>query len=397
MSKPPRVLQITGAYYPEISAAGIQCRAVAAALAGRAVFSVLATAVDSGLPRAANVDDVTVYRLPVDVTSAASKAAASLRLAARLITIRSAFDLIHIHGVSQKNLAATAIARLLGKPIVVTLHTAGQDDPAAVKARSRAAYATLTAADLVVGVSPYITTRYLEAGLPSDRYRLIPNGIDTSRFYPATPGERLAIRRTLGWPDQPVIVFVGFFSRDKRPDLLFRAWQQLLLAGTRATLVYVGATHSPYFEVDRTLEQTLRAAAAALGRADDIRFTGSVDDVETYLRAADVFALPSIRETQSMALMEAMACGVPSVASRLEGATDAFVVDGVNGRLVRPDDEDALAAALQALLADPDAAHAIGARGRETIVERFAIDPIAARWLETYQHVLGAPARRRVA
>jgi glycosyltransferase involved in cell wall biosynthesis len=221
---------------------------------------------------------------------------------------------------------------------------------------------------------------------------MIPNGIDTRRFRPADQAERLAMRQRLGWPDQPVILFVGFFSRDKRPDALFRAWQRLSDSGVRATLVYVGSTRSPYYEIDASLERDMRTAAESMGRGGDLKFTGSVDDVETYLRAADIFALPSIRETQSVALMEAMACGLPAVATRLEGATDAFVVDGVNGRLVAADAEEALAAALRDLLTAPDAARAIGARARQTIVERYAIDAIAERWLEAYQHLLAARA-----
>jgi glycosyltransferase involved in cell wall biosynthesis len=392
MSGIPRVLQVTGAYYPEISAAGVQCRAVAAALAERIQFSVLATAVDPRLPRVADVDGVTVHRLPIDVASPLSKASASLRLLARIAQDRASFDVIHLHGVSQKNLAATLAARWLGKPIVLTLHTAGQDEPGAVQRRGRAAYWAYTAADLVIGVSPYMTTRYLDAGLPEHRYRLIPNGVDTMRFRPADPEERRAVRRHLGWPDQPAIVFVGFFSRDKRPDLLFRAWQHLARAGIRVTIVYVGSTQSPYYEIDPGLSLGIRAEAAAMGRAADVVFTGSVADVDTCLRAADVFALPSVRETQSLALLEAMACGLPAVASRLAGATDAFVVDGVNGRLVAVDDEVALADALRDLLSDPEAARVIGARARETMVARYAIDITAERWLEAYRDVLGTAA-----
>jgi glycosyltransferase involved in cell wall biosynthesis len=392
----PRVMQITGAYYPEISAAAIQCRALAAALKGRARFSVLATAVDRDLPVVDQVDGITVYRVPVDVRSAWSKTAASIRLVTRLVRARKSFDLIHLHGVSQKNLAVMLAARCLGKPVVLTLHTAGQDEPQAVRARGGAAFRAFAAADLVVGVSPYMTTRYAEAGLPARRYRMIPNGIDIERFSPADVEQRLALRRTLGWPESPVIVFVGFFSRDKRPDLLFRAWQRLTEAGIRATLVYVGSTQSRYYEVDPSLEPAMRAAAAAMGRADDVRFTGSVDDVENYLRATDIFALPSVRETQSVALMEAMACGVPAVASRIEGATDAFVVDRVNGCLVPVDDEQAFAAALRTLLTDRDEARAIGARARQTIVERYTIEAIAGQWLEVYHDLLRARAQTRV-
>jgi glycosyltransferase involved in cell wall biosynthesis len=392
VSAVPRVIAVTGAYAPEIGAAGIQCRAVAAALQGRAVFSVITTAVDPTLPLVQDIDGVTVYRVPVDVTRRASKALASIRLVVRLLRARSSYDLVHLHGISQKNIAVTVAARAMAAPLVLTLHTAGQDEPDAASGRGRLAARSLAAARLVIGVSPYMTARYAQSGLPAGRYRMIPNGVDVNRFHPADAVERSGLRRRLGWPDQPAILFVGFFSRDKRPDGLFRAWQQLADRGLRTTLVYVGSTASPYYEIDHALERDLRAAAASAGRADDLRFTGPVNDVETYLRAADVFALPSIRETQSMALIEAMACGLPSVASRLEGATDAFVVDGVNGRLVPPGDDDAMATALRELLSDDRAAAAIGVRARRTIVERYAIETIAEQWLAAYRDVLRGPS-----
>src|SRR5258705_6687330 len=168
----PRVLLVTGAYYPEISAAGVVCRAVAAALDGRVRFSVVTTAVDPSLPAVEVVDDVPVYRVPVDVRSRVSKAGAAARLVWRLAERRQAFDLLHLHGCSRKNVAATLVARTLGKSIVLTLHTAGQDEPQIVRRTSHLGYWALTSADRVLSVSPYLSDRYRVAGLPEARLRL---------------------------------------------------------------------------------------------------------------------------------------------------------------------------------------------------------------------------------
>jgi starch synthase len=86
-----------------------------------------------------------------------------------------------------------------------------------------------------------------------------------------------------------------------------------------------------------------------------------------------------------------MACAVPAIASRLAGATDVFVTDGVNGRLFEVDDERALAEALRDLLTDPRAARAIGDRGRETVCAAYSIQQTAERWLAAYHDVLGRP------
>jgi glycosyltransferase involved in cell wall biosynthesis len=386
----PRVLLVTGAYYPEISAAGVLCRAVAAALDGRVRFSVVTTAVDPTLPATEVVDDVPVYRVPVDVRSGVSKAGAAARLVWRLAERRYAFDLLHLHGCSQKNVPATLVARTLGKPIVLTLHTAGQDEPQVVRRKSRLGYWALTSADLVLSVSSYLSDRYRDAGLPEARLRLTPNGIDTRRFRPASSPERLELRRALAWPEgQPVVLFVGFFSRDKRPDLLFRAWRRLAVEGGPAVrLVYIGATGPTYYEIDPSLASQIRTGAADLGAADRVEFVDPTHEIDTYLRAADVFVMPSAREAQGVALLEAMACGLPSIASRLPGATDVLIDDGVNGRLFPVDDEAALASALWDVLSDRPGAAAMGARARETVAARYDIAQAAERWRAAYTEVI---------
>ena len=389
----PGVMLVTGAYYPEISAAAVQCRAVAAALRGRADMRVLTTAVDPALPAVSTVDEVVVYRVHVDVASRASKIAASLRLAAHLLRARRSYAIVHVHGFSQKNVPVSILARLLGKRIVLSLHTAGQDEPRAAARRGPIASWAFRSADLVLGVSADLIARWTAANLPPDRIRLAPNGVDTARFRPADDRERAELRRALGWPvDRPVVLFVGFFSRDKRPDLLFRAWRRAAAAGARSRLAFVGAKAAGYYEIDASLADEIRRDAAACGCADDVIFIDATHEIEKYYRAADVYVLPSVREAHPLALLEAMACGLPCLATRLPGSTDALVDDRVNGRLFPPDDEAALAAALQDVLADPAGARAMGVVARETVTARYDIGRTADAWLSAYRTVIKDPS-----
>lgn len=382
------MLLITGAYYPEISAAAVQCRAVAAAIGDRAQFSVLTTAVDRSLPSRDTVDGRPIARVAVDVSSRVSKALASVRLGAHMLRASGTYDMIHVHGFSQKNVAASLFARLLGKPVVLTLHTAGQDEPVVVRQRGRLSAWAFESADLTMAVSPDLIARWRAAALPADRIRLVPNGVDTRRFRPATAEERIALRRELGWPEhEAIVLFVGFFSRDKRPDLLARAWRRLVRAGVSARLAFVGARRSRYYEVDESLARQITDEAAADGLADRILFVEPGHDVDRYFRGASAFVLPSIREAHPLALLEAMACGLPCVASRLPGATDAILVDGDNGRLFTPDDEAGLAAALRDVLTDGTRADAMGERARVTVVERYDVMRTASEWLAAYDAV----------
>ena len=389
MAASPSVLLVAGAYYPEISAAGLQCQAVAAALRGRARVSVLVTAADPALPSVETIDGVAVTRVAVDVRSGASKASASIRLLGRLAGLLPRVDVIHIHGFSQKNVPVAVMAQLFHKPVVLTLHTSGQDEPQAAGARGRLSNWAFRSPKMTLAVSPNLVRRCEDAGLPVDAVRLMPNGIDTSRFRPATGAERSALRRELGWADDvPVVVFVGFFSRDKRPDLLFRAWRRLADQGGRSKLAYIGATASPYFEIDEAIAREIRERAADMGRADEVVFVEPTHAMERYYRAADVFVLSSVREANPVALLEAMACGLPCIASRIEGATDVIIEDGINGRLVERDDEQGLAKMLGIVLANAGEASRLGRQARETIVTRYDIQQTAEHWLDAYRTVL---------
>jgi glycosyltransferase involved in cell wall biosynthesis len=387
-----RVLMVTGAYHPEISSAGVQCRNMARLLAGRVNIHVLTTAVDPGLPRRERVDGVAVTRVFVDVGRAWSKLQATVRMVVEAVRLARRCDLVHIHGVSTKNVIVTIVAKLLRRRIVLSLHTAGYDEPEAIARQGRLALWAFRSADLYLSVSPGLVESYLAAGLPPGRLLQVPNGIDIDRFTPASAVERRAIRERLGWPAaRRVVVFVGFFSPDKQPRVLYDAWVQLQSSGAiDATLVFVGATRSAYFEVDDRLADQMREDAARRGLGDHLAFTGATHEVPEYLRAADVFALPSRREGLPVALLEAMACGLPCVASRLPGSTDAIVEDGKNGILVPVGDVEALAGAMATVLRNAEYASALGTAARATITRRFGSADVADRWLDAYDRLPAA-------
>jgi glycosyltransferase involved in cell wall biosynthesis len=389
-ARPLRVLLVTGAYAPEISSGGLQCQMVARALEGQVRFRVLTTATDASLPEHAVVDGVPVARVFVDVRSRRSKLRAARLMFRELSTEVRDADVVHVHGYSQKTVFAAALARRHRVPVVLSLHTAGFDEPAAIASHGALARWAFNAASMYLAVSRGLLDACLASGVPREKIDLIPNGVDTDRFRPSADGERKELRRRLGIPvGAPMVLFVGFFSREKQPSVLFDAW----LRTTRepscpSTLVFVGATRSAYFEIDARIAEDIREAARREGVGDRVLFIDPTPRVEEYFRAADLFVLPSSREGLPVALLEAMASGLPVIASRLPGATDQLIENGRTGLLITPGDVDELAAAMTRVLTAPDRGHAMGCAARAMVAREFGADRTARGWLDAYEKVV---------
>jgi glycosyltransferase involved in cell wall biosynthesis len=214
-----------------------------------------------------------------------------------------------------------------------------------------------------------------EAGLreglgDSAQYRLIPNGIELGAF----------ARRPA--PASGRIVLLGRLSPPKRPDLAIRAVAELQAGMPEAELHVVG--RGP-------LEQSARRLAAELGVSDSVRFLGSRDDVGDLLAEAACLLLASDYEACPMAVVEAMAAGVPVVATAIPGI-DELVQDGRTGLIAPHDDPGALAAALREILTDGPRGRELGAAGRRVAHERLSIERMVERLTSLYEDIDPGPA-----
>jgi glycosyltransferase involved in cell wall biosynthesis len=384
---------VTGAYFPELSGGGLQCKAIVDALRTEVRFAVLTTSTDEALAANDTIDGTPVRRVFVRVSSRWSKVRATWTMARSFLDLASSIDLVHLHGFSQKSILVVLLARLFGKRIVITLHTAGQDEPENVRRQGRLAAWAFARADRYLTVSAPLSDSLLRDGVAPERVSRVSNGLDMGTFRPAEAGEQERLRRALGLPvDGVLILFVGLFSADKGPHVLFDAWRRVAAAaGDRSSLVYVGATESRYYEVDATLASGIRDSAQREGLAGRIVFAGETRIIEQFYRAADVFVFPTRREAFGMVLVEAMASGLPCIASRIAGVTDEIIDEGSTGLLVEPHDVSALSAALTRVLADRAYASQLGRAARASVEARFAIERTARLTLDAYDRLLNRP------
>jgi glycosyltransferase involved in cell wall biosynthesis len=185
-----------------------------------------------------------------------------------------------------------------------------------------------------------------------------------TRFSPATSADRARRRRELGLADNDVIcVYVGRLSREKGILELVDAWKRVQPAA--ATLLVAGPDMpgSPW-----DAGPAARAFVEQHRLGSSVRFVGPTTDVASLLQLADVAVQPSHFEALGLSAIEALACGVPVVASAVGGLPD-FIRDGDNGRLVPVQDVAALAAALKDVIADTETRHAMASRARQSVAD----------------------------
>jgi len=274
-------------------------------------------------------------------------------------------------------------ARLAGVPVVIQgEHGREAADPEGRNRRRQQVRRLL---------SPFVTefvtvsrdlARWLieEVRVPARKVRTIYNGVDTERY---ALGDRAAARRALGIPpDWTVAGTVGRLDPVKDQAGLIRAFAQAANQG-KSALVIAG---------DGPSRRHLEAIVSELAIGDRVRLIGERDDVPLILRALDVFVLSSIGEGISNAILEAMATGLPVIATRVGGNVE-LVRDGLTGRLIEPRRPEALAEALTAYFDDPVLARAHGAAGRERAAGKFGLERMLAAYTALYRQYTALEAR----
>jgi glycosyltransferase involved in cell wall biosynthesis len=225
----------------------------------------------------------------------------------------------------------------------------------------------------VIGVSRNVSEYLVEdVGIPRGKVTTIYNCVDVSRF-----------AETLSPPHSdagPVIGMVARLDPAKDYDSLLRAFTVIAGRYPTARLLLAG---------DGPERARLGALVDELGLSGAVEFLGHVSDVRTVHNRIHVYVQSSHTEGMPVAVLEALASGLPVVASRVGGNEEA-IIDGIGGLLVPPADPSAMAAAIQRLIENPDEARAIGDAGRRHVRETFSVDAVVEATTRLIQQALGA-------
>jgi glycosyltransferase involved in cell wall biosynthesis len=290
-----------------------------------------------------------------------------------LLRRRSQIDLVHAHGALSPATIALG-GRLLGLPCLVTVLGAGPHGDLARLARKplgRVRSRLMFRSAWFAALSDELRQELVARGVTPERILVLPNGVDLDTYRPAAAGERERLRERLGLPAGAFIgTFVGRLHPVKDVDTLLATAARV----PALTLVVVG---------DGPERERLQAEAGRLGLAARVRFLGESSQVAEILRASDAFLLSTHGEGMSNALLEAMACGLPSLASRSVGGA-AELLEPDRGLLLPDGDAEAWAAAIQRLLGEPALGASLGAAAAAFVAAELSLEAAADRLARAY-------------
>ncbi len=332
--------------------------------------------------------------------------------------LRNQYDILHALQISTLCSATALISKLTGKPLVISVASSGPNkvqtkDDATLMADTLATklsdlsflkipYDDIVASGLdsmrqtAVGGSlilDYIkkseafyhilssrSRDYLVSnGFCADKLVRIPNGIDITKFYP-----KLEKRPDPAKAERDILC-VARLSFPKGIDVLLHAWYRMLSepgewrSSLKPRLLIAGSGE---------LQEQMERIARELQIEESVVFLGLTQDVLPRLQEAWGFVLPSRWEGMPNALLEAMACQVPCISTRVSGSED-IIEDGVNGLLVEPEQPEQLAYALRRIIEDSQFAHTLAQKGLETIMRDYQLTRVTERMLELYERALG--------
>lgn len=385
----PRLCLLTGSFHPVVGGGETHARLLCAELRRRGVsVFVLTRRRIKTTPAREIVDGFPVYRVAPSGVPRFGKYLMMLPAFLRLVRLRRDYDLIYVCGLRILGLVGALAALALGKRCVLRSESRGELSGAFIwetidgrqKPLLRALFrpvialrnAILRKADAFLSISGVIREEYEACGIPPGKLASIVNGIDEVRFSPVDARERGRLGRELGLPAGLRFAYSGKLNRGKGLEFLLRVWEPWSKAHPEARLVLIGSGAMQFL----SCEPALRDFVATRGLGDSVVFTGNVGNVHDYLKAADAFLFPSESEALPLALLEAMATGLPVVASDIGGIRDV-IRSGREGRLVPPNDMAGWTAALDELAGQPERASAYGAAGRATVLERFSMTRVA--------------------
>lgn len=360
---------------------GVKVFVIARRMKGRlpAVFSkkVRIYKVWSIKPYLINFEKVTPLNILISLTF-------SISCASLLLWKRKDYDIVHFHGASLPLFISLPLLKILRKKIIAKVAAANIGTEAgSLRGRylglGNLIIRLLKMIDAFVAMTFEIETGLLNDGFSPAKINRITNFIDTSAFKPISLDNKNDLKKRRGFKNDKIVTFSGRFVQRKGIIFLLEAWKDIIKDFPEAKLVLLG---------DGPLLADMKSVATEIGITHSVDFLGHVNEVEAFLHATDVFVLASLQEGMPNSLLEAMACRLPVVATKIGGVVD-IIKDSENGILVQPGDSQSLVAGFKKLLRNEKLAAAISKNAYKTIKDHYGLNSISQKYIDLYKKIGG--------
>ncbi|MBI3399371.1 MAG: glycosyltransferase family 4 protein [Deltaproteobacteria bacterium] len=309
----------------------------------------------------------------------------SMGCAYALFRNRKAYDVAHFHGARAALFFNIFFLKLLGKKVIAKVSAANHALEAGSLKNSfwpigNILMRLIKSVDIFIAISDEIYQGLLRDGIEYKRIIRIPNFIDVVNFRKADISQNGQLKDTYGLKDKVIVTYCGRLVRRKGVEFLLSAWQEVVKKRNDAVLLIIG---------DGPMRPVLESMAGELQIKDSAFFLGWQDTVSNFLGITDLFVQPSLQEGLANSLLEAMAFGLPIVATKIGGSEDVLQ-NGVNGLLVEPGDSAGLASAVLELMNNKNKASSLGEMALDTIQKKYRIDAVSSRYYEIYNQLGGS-------
>jgi glycosyltransferase involved in cell wall biosynthesis len=285
------------------------------------------------------------------------------------------YDVVHAHSIFfHVSLVAAVLTRFRKVPLVTTAHLGSPEELGGKVAMATSLFENtvgrviLRRSDAVIAVSRAVGDHIAKVMKHRERLHVIPNGVDLTRFKPS-PAHEGPVR----------VMVVGRLIFNKGPQFVVEAAPKVLARYPDTRFVFVG---------DGPMEEELRAEVTKLGIGGNVEFLGHRDDIPELLATGSMAVRASLSEGLPLVALEAMAAGLPVIATDV-GGTREVVDDGVTGYLLQPNDVEGLADRICRLAGDAAMRVEMGARGRACVEDGYDWSRIAGRTVGVYREVVG--------
>ncbi|ARN74521.1 glycosyltransferase [Oceanicoccus sagamiensis] len=386
MKQNKRVLFFIHEYAPLFSGHGIYLRALFPYLIKKG-YSIELLTLDYGhLPKTDYIDNIKVNRIPYQPNAKFHEMKMALRILLFLWSNRHKYDYFQFSGHVDEYCLLTLFCKLFNKKIIMQMVLLGADDPKSISTAYRfmnVRFKVLRKIDAFMVISKAIEESCYELKFDVNKVTKVRQGVDTQRFSPVSTQEKQALRRDFGLDeDAQYVLFVGAILERKGVDILLEAWPKVMANNPKAKLLLVGPNE---FETQEFSIFAEKMQALASEQQLSVQFQGASDQVDKYMKLADLFVLPSRKEGFGNVIIEAMACGIPPIVTYMDGVALESVEDNRTGLIVHSEAE--LATAINRLLTHPEDRATMGQAALKHAINKFSFNEVVKDFTDIYEEL----------